>query len=61
MKDNHFYAIGREVFQRPTEKVNEDGTISHSMGFLVCTVSEWVKEEQAAELIAAAMNAYDNE
>lgn len=50
----HFYADGLTVRARPVETRHPDGSTSSTMGFIVCTCSDYV--DGAAEEIAKALN-----
>ena len=49
-----FYVQGRQVWSRSVTTQREDGTSSVTMGFPVCTASQFV--DGAAEHIAKALN-----
>lgn len=54
-----FRAEGDQVFKNPVTKHNDDGSRSITMGFPVCTVSEWVKGADGlspAETVAGLLN-----
>lgn len=41
-----FELEGNKVFQRPIEVTKEDGAKFMKMGFLVCTVDDWINDPQ---------------
>lgn len=55
MTNQPYYAKGPGVFQRPSRNV-KTGAIR--LGFRVCTVSDGL-DQDAAELIAEALNSHD--
>lgn len=54
--DGSYYAEGRTVFKAPLREPREDGGADITIGFPVCTASEWVTKE-APQTIADALNA----
>lgn len=54
--DGSYYAEGRTVFKAPLREPREDGGADITIGFPVCTASEWVTKE-APQAIADALNA----
>lgn len=55
-----YYAKGAMVFKRPVERQREDGSTATSLGFPVCTVSEFLGEE-GATILAAMLNKADDD
>ena len=56
MSDEPFYASGRTIHQRPATVVRPDGTRSVTLGFPVCTLSDYVGDD-AATHVACLLNA----
>lgn len=56
--NGEYYAKGRTVHKSPTEKPAEPGVTRFTVGFPVCTLSEWLDDEAAAH-IADALNAFE--
>ncbi len=51
--DGHFYAKGREIFKSPVSR--REGDVTHTtMGFNVCTASDWVDPEDIAKMLNVA-------
>jgi hypothetical protein len=50
-KEPLFYAEGDRIFQRPVETVRPDGTRATTMGFCLCTVSEYLNEGAAQKIV----------
>lgn len=52
--DGTHYANGAEVFKAPLRKPTELGSVT-TLGFKVCTVSEWCDPDQVVACFNAAM------
>jgi hypothetical protein len=52
-----YYAKDREVFQRPVTTDNGDGTKSISIGFPICTMTDYCASQ--ADIVAGLMNRGD--
>lgn len=55
--DGRYYAKGNVVYKSPVKHPKENGSTSYSLGFPVCTASEYV----SAENIVAVMNHGDDQ
>lgn len=51
MSDEPFYAKGRTIHQRPATTVRPDGTKAVTMGFPVCTLSDYVGDDAALHVV----------
>ena len=49
-----FHLEGNKIFQRPINVTKDDGTKSVKMGFVVCTVDEWIAQP---EIVVNLLNA----
>lgn len=51
MSEPLFYVKGREIWKRPIETQNDDGSMNITLGFHVCTASEWISPETIAGIL----------
>lgn len=56
-EDGSYYVEGRTVRRHPKKVAKADGTQAYSLGFPVCTLTDYVSDD-AAKFIAQALNAY---
>lgn len=50
LSDGSYYAEGRVVRKAPLSRKRDDGTTSITIGFPVCTISEYLADDAAATL-----------
>lgn len=61
MTEPLYYSKDGVVWKRPIEHIAEDGSVSATMGFPICTIHEIIgAPDSAAQQIADALNAAES-